>query len=98
MSTWKERESDIYRSPTVCQGLGLHYSMTLRDDPVKWVISVWQMRKLRLTEGSQPVGGRVGIQTQHAYHLLVSLTLLRKSDNFLKTYSRNETLPVGIGV
>ena len=95
MSTWKERESDIYWSPTACQGLGLHYLVTHGDNPVKWVISVWQMRKLRLIEGSHPESGRIGIQDAH--HLLLSLTLLRNSNNYLETYSRKENLPLGVG-
>lgn len=63
MSAWKERESAIYWSLTTYQGLGLHYVVTLGDDPAKWVISIRQMRKARLTEGSCPISGRIGIQT-----------------------------------
>lgn len=62
---------------------------------MKWVISVWQMRKLRLIEGSRPESGRIGIQDAH--HLLLSLTLLRNSNNYLETYSRKENLPLGVG-
>lgn len=56
----------------LCQGLGLHCSADLGPKPAKEVTSIWQMKKVRLKEGSCPGRSRIGIPAQGSCHVFIS--------------------------